>query len=120
MNIAITFRHMESTEAVKGYAKEKIAKVQRFLRHPMKVQVVLSTQHRTHVCEVDLHAGAEHFHAKETSEDMYASIDKVSDKLEAQIRSSKDQKKGQERASDHLIPDLASVGDLGNLGTGED
>ena len=115
MNIAITFRHMESTEAVKGYAKEKIAKLQRFLRHPMKVQVVLSTEHhRDHIAEVDLHAGAEHFHAKEINEDMYASIDKVLDKLEAQFRSSKDHKKGQERASDHLIPDL------GNVGNGED
>ncbi|WP_394827461.1 ribosome hibernation-promoting factor, HPF/YfiA family [Pendulispora albinea] len=108
MNIAITFRHMDSTEAVKGYAQEKIAKLQRFLRHPMKVQVVLSTQHRAHIAEVELHAAAERFHAKETSEDMYASIDKVSDKLEAQIRSTKDVKKGLERASDHLIPDLGS------------
>lgn len=107
MNIAITFRQMDSTEAVKGYANEKIAKLQRFLRHPLKAQCVLSTQHHDHTAEVDLHSGSEHFHAHESSEDMYASIDRVIDKLEAQIRSTKVHRKGQDRASDHLIADLA-------------
>ena len=113
MNIAITFRHMETSEGVKGYANEKLAKLQRFLRHPLKVQCVLSTQHLDHIAEVDLHAGSEHFHAHEASEDMYATIDRVIDKLEAQIRSSKEhkQKKGQDRASDHLIADLSSLTD---------
>lgn len=108
MNIAITFRHMDSTEAVKAYATDKVAKIQKFLRQPLKGQVTLSCQHRLHCVEIDVHAGHEHFHATETSEDMYASIDKVIDKVEAQIRSSKGsgQKKGGERASERLLPDL--------------
>ena len=59
------------------------------------------------MCEVDIHAGPHHFHAHETSEDMYTTIDKVVDKLERQIRAKKDEnlKKGANRASDHLIFD---------------
>jgi putative sigma-54 modulation protein len=111
MNIAITFRHMDSTEAVKGYATEKVAKIQKFLRQPLKGQVTLSCQqNRLHSVEIDIHSGHEHFHATETSEDMYASIDKVIDKIERQIRSAKGAmaaaKKGADRASDHLLPDL--------------
>jgi len=104
---------MESTDAVKTYANEKVSKLQRFLRHPMKAQVTLSTQHRTHSSEVDLSAGAEHYHAHETSEDMYASIDRVADKLEAQIRAAHDgkKKKGADRASDHLLGDRAGASD---------
>ena len=110
MNIAITFRHMAATEAVKGYASEKVAKMQKFLRHPLKAQVVLSCQqHRIHSAEVDIHSGHEHYHAHEQSEDMYASIDKVIDKIESQIRSTKGvivtKKKGGDRASDHLLPE---------------
>lgn len=110
MNITITFRHMESTESVKTYATDKVAKIQKFLRQPLKGQVTLSTQQeRLHSVEVDVHAGHEHFHAHETSEDMYASIDKVIDKIERQIRSAKGaathNKKGAERASDHLLPE---------------
>jgi len=103
MNISITFRHMDATEAVKGYATEKVARMQRFLRSPMKGQVTLICQHdRLHTAEVDLQAGPARFHASETSPDMYASIDKVIDKLERQIGSAKDsenaRKKGAEKA----------------------
>ncbi len=105
MNIAITFRQMESTDAVKGYAQDKIGRLQRFLREPMKGQVKLSCQSRQHSAEVDIHAGGSHYHAHETSEDMYASIDKVLDKLERQIRGNKSSQKGKERASQRLIHD---------------
>jgi putative sigma-54 modulation protein len=107
MNISITFRHMDATDAVKGYATEKVAKMQRFLRTPLKGQVTLSCQQdRLHRVEVDVHAGHDHFHAHETSEDMYASIDKVIDKIERQIESAKSSikaiKKGADRAAQHL------------------
>jgi len=110
-NIAVTFRHMDTTEAVKGYATEKVARLQRFLRDPLKVQVTLSCQHeRLHHVEVEIHAGHARFHAHETTEDMYASIDKVVDKIERQIRSAKElvtgKKKGAERASQRLLPDV--------------
>jgi putative sigma-54 modulation protein len=110
MNIAVTFRHMVASEAVKGYATDKVSRMQRFLRAPMKSQVTFSTQHdRLHHVEIEIHSGPAHFHAHETSEDMYASIDKVLDKIERQIVSAKEvvasRKKGAERASQRLLPD---------------
>lgn len=109
MNIAVTFRHMDATESVRGYATEKIARMQKFLRAPMKTQVTFSTQQKHHSVEVEIHSGGAHFHAHETSEDMYASIDKVIDKIERQIVSAKGavtaKKKGAERASQRLLPD---------------
>jgi putative sigma-54 modulation protein len=112
MNISITFRHMDATNSVKGYATEKVAKIQRFLRAPLKGQVTLSCQHeRLHSVEVDVHAGHDHFHAHETSEDMYSSIDKVIDKIERQIVSAKGslKKKGLDRACEHLSPELVDA-----------
>ena len=111
MNIPITFLHMVASDAVKAYATEKVARLQRFLRWPMKGQVVLSCQQdRLHTVEVDMHAGHIHFHAHETSEDMYASIDKVIDKIERQIMSAKksvtSRKKGAERAIGRLLPHI--------------
>ena len=109
MNIAITFRQMEATEAMRAYATDKVAKVQKFLRQPMKGHVTLSLEKRLHSAEVDIHAGSEHYHATEKSEDMYASIDKVVDKIERQILSAKElvgAKKGGERASQRLLPDV--------------
>ena len=89
MNITITFRHMVGTEAVKSYAHEKMAKLQKFLRQAMSAQVTLSVEGLEHVAEVGISSGSAHFHATERSEDMYASIDMVHDKLERQIRAAK-------------------------------
>lgn len=94
MNIAFTFRQLESSEAVKKYAQDKVGRLQKFLRQPMKANVTLSLSKLEHVIEVSLTSGSEHFQAREQSEDMYASIDKVVDKLERQIRGSKEKKRG--------------------------
>jgi putative sigma-54 modulation protein len=89
MNITITFRHMVGTEAVKSYGHEKVAKLQKFLRQAMSAQVTLSVEGLEHIAEVGISSGSAHFHATERSEDMYASIDMVHDKLERQIRAAK-------------------------------
>jgi putative sigma-54 modulation protein len=89
MNITITFRHMAGTDAVKGYAYDKVAKLQKFLRQPMTATVTLSVEGLHHVADVNIASGSAHFHATERSEDMYASIDTVHDKLERQIREGK-------------------------------
>ena len=100
MNIAITFRHIEPSEAVKKYAQEKIAKLQKFLRQPMQANVTLDMERIEHVVEVRISAGSEHYHGKEQSEDMYASIDQVIDKLERQIRSGKGASVAKKRGGD--------------------
>lgn len=89
MNIAITFRHMAGTDAVKQYAHDKVAKLQKFLRQAMSAQVTLSVEGTEHIADVNISSGSQHFHAKERSQDMYASIDNVIDKLDRQIQANK-------------------------------
>lgn len=89
MNISITFRHMDASEAIKTYARDKVAKLQKFLREPMTAKVTLSHDKLRHMAETRISSGGAHLEAKETSDDMYASIDKVIDKLERQIRGNK-------------------------------
>jgi len=89
MNISITFRQMDASAAIKAYAREKVAKLQKFLRQPMTARVTLSLDKLRHVAETRISSGGRHLEAKEQSQDMYASIDKVIDKLERQIRGAK-------------------------------
>jgi putative sigma-54 modulation protein len=89
VNISITFRHMDASEAIKAYARDKVAKLQKFLRQPMTAKATLSLDKLRHMAEIRISSGGAHLEAKETSEDMYASIDKVIDKLERQIRGTK-------------------------------
>ena len=89
MNITTTFRHMDGTDAVKQYAQDKVGKLQRFLRQDMRADVTMMVQGKQHVAELHVTSGPTRLHGSESSENMYASIDLVVDKLERQIRSVK-------------------------------
>jgi len=86
MRIAFTFRHIDSSDAVKGYATEKLAKVQKYLRAPIDADVTLSCERHLHQVEVRLRSDGHTYLAHEESEDMYASIDMVVDTLDRQVR----------------------------------
>ncbi|RYG17526.1 ribosome-associated translation inhibitor RaiA [bacterium] len=111
MNIAITFRQMDATEAMKAHATEKFGKLQKYLRQPMQAQITLGLSGRAHTVEAEVHSGEAHHHAHDETESMYASIDSVVAKLEAQIRAAKPQRKGAERASQRLLPDVEDEAD---------
>lgn len=89
MNITITFRHMDGTDAMKRHAHEKISKLQKFLRQAMTAQVTLSVEGLDHIVDVRIQSGGSNFHANERTPDMYASIDLVLDKLERQVHAQK-------------------------------
>ena len=89
MNITVTFRHVDASEAIKKRATEKIAKLQKFLRQPMTARVTLSLEKLKHMVEARVSSGGEHYEAHDVTDDMYTSIDKVLDKLERQIRGTK-------------------------------
>jgi len=91
MQFTVTFRHMDATEALKSYAKERLDKIRKYFPDPIAINVVLSTErfhHRVDV-NVQLHNGFK-VGGTETTENMYSSIDLVSAKIERQVRRYKD------------------------------
>jgi putative sigma-54 modulation protein len=79
------------TEAIKEYARRKVLKAVEEFRSVESVHVILDVQKINHFAEVVVQ-GKHHLHldAKETSGDMYASIDLVSDKIAKQLRKNHD------------------------------
>ncbi len=89
MRIAFTFRNLDSSDAIKNYASEKLAKVQKYLRAPLDADVTISVERHYHQIEVVLRSDGHTFVAAEQSDDMYKSIDKVADTVESQVRRAK-------------------------------
>ena len=89
MNVSITFRHMDASEAIKKHAAAKLGKLQKFLRQPMTAKVTISVDKLKHVAEARVSSGGAHLEAKESSDDMYTSIDRMIEKLERQVRVTK-------------------------------
>lgn len=89
MRIAFTFRNLDSSDAIKNYASEKLSKIQKYLRAPLDAEVTVSIERHHHQVEVILRSDGHTFVATEQSEDMYASIDLVVDTVESQVRRTK-------------------------------
>jgi putative sigma-54 modulation protein len=89
MRIAFTFRQIDSSDAIKSYASEKLSKLQKFMRAPLDADVTLSKERHLHQVEVVLRSDGHTYVATEQSEDMYASIDLVTDCIDQQVRRSK-------------------------------
>jgi putative sigma-54 modulation protein len=109
MNISITFRQMDASDAIKKYATDKLAKLQRFLRRPLSGKVTVSLDRKKHAVEARISSGGEHLEAHEVSDDMYASIDRVIDKLERQIRGHKGEARARRHDGDNLKTLAATV-----------
>ena len=89
MRVSFTFRNLESSEALKNYANEKIAKLQKYLHAPLDAEIILSMERRLHRVDVSVLADGERYAGHEASDNMYASIDGVLDKLLRQVRDAK-------------------------------
>jgi putative sigma-54 modulation protein len=85
MTIAITFRHLASSDAIKGYIHDKLERVQKYLRQPLDAHVTLFTERHQHVAEITLHSAGRQYQARHDSDDMYKSIDFMIDKIDHQI-----------------------------------
>lgn len=85
MQINITTRNLENTEALKRYAEEKIARLQKFVEQITSVHVVLSVEKHRQIAEVTLHVREHTIRGEESSADLYSAIDLVADKIERQL-----------------------------------
>ena len=86
MQVLVTFRHMEATDALRQYAEHKVARVYKLMRRPIEAHVVLSVNKRRHFAEIILSGEHLHVNAKEETGDLYSAIDLAMDKIERQIR----------------------------------
>jgi putative sigma-54 modulation protein len=90
LNIIVQGKNIDVTPSLKEYAEEKVGKITRYFEHVQDAQVVLSVQRRDNigkaqVVEVTVWGDGMVLRGVEASEDMYASIDGVFEKLRKQI-----------------------------------
>jgi len=84
MKVNYTGRHMELTEPLKQFTKERLVKMATYLDDIIDVHVILSVEKHRHTAEITLKTRASAFVASATTDDMYTSITQAAEKLEAQ------------------------------------
>ncbi len=95
MQIDLTGHHVELTDPLRNYVNEKFERLERHFDHVTDVHVILSVEKLRQTAEATIHISGGKLFADSTSEDMYAAIDSLTDKLDRQI------KKHKEKLTDH-------------------
>jgi putative sigma-54 modulation protein len=85
MQLSITGRHLEITEALKAHVEDKISKLKRHFDHVTDVHVILSVEKMVQKAEATVQISGAKLFAEDHQEDMYAAIDSMVDKLDRQI-----------------------------------
>lgn len=91
MKFNIHGKKVEITDSIKSYIEEKIGKLNKYLSNPddITAKVLVRISGREQIVEVTIPIQKIVLRCEERHEDLYAAIDKVSDKLERQIRKNK-------------------------------
>lgn len=91
MKFNIHGRKLEVTESIKNYIEEKIGRLDKYFENPEDITatVLIKLRGKDQVVEATINANKFILRGEESHKDLYASIDKVSDKIERQIRKNK-------------------------------
>lgn len=101
MQINITGHHVELTPALREFVEKKFSKLERFFDQIISVQVTLTIKKLRQIAESDIKVAGGDVHASAESEDMYASIDQLMDKLERQLVKHKEKTQARQQGATH-------------------
>jgi putative sigma-54 modulation protein len=85
-NINVTGRTVHVTEPMKAYAIEKVSKIERITDRIIDVVITMDIQREENRVDITLKTGNILINSTANTDNMYASIDKAVDKLQAQVR----------------------------------
>ena len=95
MQINITGHHIEVTPALRAYVTEKLQRIYRHFDHVISTDVILKVENHHKQAEAKVVAAGKPLFAQESSDDMYAAIDGLVDRLDRRV------KKHREKMTDH-------------------
>ncbi len=97
MNIKITGRNIEVTDAIKDYVEKRLERLEKFEGNNTDVNVVCSVEREEQIVEMQINYNGDFIRIEERNPDLYASIDLAIDKVERQMRKGKEKKNDKNR-----------------------
>lgn len=85
MQLSISGRHIDVTDALKDYVTGKVTKLERHYDHITNIHVVLSVDKLDQKAEATAHVSGAELFADAVSQDLYAAVDMLVDKLDRQV-----------------------------------
>ncbi len=91
MHVVVTGRNIDLTNALKDYLLDKLQRAQKHFDHPLEGTALLSVAKNPSIAhnqtaEITIKLNGNIIRGEESTQNMYASIDLVADKIERQLR----------------------------------
>lgn len=86
MKLTVKGKNITITDALKNYVEKRFDKLEKYFQDEMHGTVTLSIEKNAQIAEATLPINHYILRAEESSDDMYASIDGIVEKIERQIR----------------------------------
>ncbi len=114
MKYNIRGKKIEVTDAIRDYMASKIERLEKYLddNDEVEAKAVVSTKGKEQKVEVTIWSGKYNIRAEESSDDLYAAMDLVIDKLERQFKKYKDKINDKRRKETIKEIDTEDVKDL--------
>ncbi|MBR3281449.1 MAG: ribosome-associated translation inhibitor RaiA [Clostridia bacterium] len=90
MNIKVTGKDLEITDAIRGYITDKADRLEKFEGSNTELTVVCKVEREDQIAEMQLSHNGEFIKIEEKNDDLYAAIDLAFDRLERQMRKAKE------------------------------
>ena len=84
MQVTISGQHVEITDTLRKYVRQKLARIDRHFGLEIRSHVALHAARMRDRVETTIHTKGTQWHATAEDKDMYAAIDRVVDKLDHQ------------------------------------
>lgn len=94
MQTSVTFKNLKPSDHLKTFLENKLSRLDKFLDNPAEASAVLTVEKFRHIAEINILGDRLTINGKEETSDMYAAIDMVLDKIESQIKKSKEKTRG--------------------------
>lgn len=94
MQLTITGHHLEITVPLREYVESKLERLQRHFDQITATHVILTVEKKVQKAEATIHIAGGDLFAHAESEDMYAAIDALADKLDRQLIKHKQKHRG--------------------------
>ena len=112
MNLTISGHHLEVTPAIRDYVKSKLDRVTRHYDNVIDVTVILSVdtlpeKEKRQKAEITLNLSGKTIHVESVSQDLYAAIDLLIDKLDRTVLKHKGRLKDHSRDAIKHMPEPA-------------
>ena len=107
MKIQVVGKDFKVTDAINDYVEKKLERIDKYFEDA-SADVTVRSERNEQIAEVVVNANGEKYRAESEEKDLYASIDKVIDILEGQIRKVKTKKDKMMR--DGSIKELNAIG----------